>query len=103
LWRAPLFLRRLEIRTPHVSTHVDVVRGDLTLERLDSCLQEIDTVILVWVVPTRSNARSRECEACAARIGRLIEQSGFEWTFVGPACSPVTRGISGGRRFALVA
>ena len=31
---------------------VDVVRGDLTvLDSLDSCLQEIDTVFLVWVAP----------------------------------------------------
>ena len=32
--------------------HVDVVRGDLTVpESLDSCLQDIDTVFLVWVAP----------------------------------------------------
>ena len=32
--------------------HANVVRGDLTVPgSLDSCLQEIDTVFLVWVAP----------------------------------------------------
>ena len=32
--------------------HVEVVRGDLTVpETLDRCLQDIDSVFLVWVAP----------------------------------------------------
>ena len=91
--------------------HVDVVRGDLTIpESLDSCLQEIDSVFLVWVAPSeaiegaleRIAKRARRIvyltaplktphpffqqpnpsRATAERLERLIEQSGLTWTFV---------------------
>ena len=91
--------------------HVDVVRGDLTVpESLDSCLQDIDAVFLVWVASPdaiegaleRIAKHSRRIvyltaplktphpffqqpnpsRAIAERIERLIEQSGLAWTFV---------------------
>jgi uncharacterized protein YbjT (DUF2867 family) len=91
--------------------HVDVVRGDLTVpESLDACLQEIDTVFLVWVAPPaaiegaleRIAAHARRIvyltaplktahpffqqpnpsRATAERLERVIEDSGLEWTFV---------------------
>jgi uncharacterized protein YbjT (DUF2867 family) len=90
---------------------VGVVRGDLTVpDSLDSCLQEIETVFLVWVAPPdaipgaleRIAKRARRIvyltaplktphpffqqphpsRAVAERLERLIEQSGLEWTFV---------------------
>jgi uncharacterized protein YbjT (DUF2867 family) len=90
---------------------VEVVRGDLTLpETLDRCLQNIDTVFLVWVAPpaTVTGALERIARQArrivfltaplktphpffqqpnpsrdlAERIERLIETSGMEWTFL---------------------
>jgi uncharacterized protein YbjT (DUF2867 family) len=90
---------------------VDVVRGDLTVpETLDRCLQDIDTVFLVWVAPPAAVADALERIAkharrivfltaplktphpffqqpnpsrdVAERIERLIETSGMEWTFL---------------------
>jgi len=90
---------------------VDVVRGDLTVpESLDACLQEIDTVFLVWVAPPDAIEGALEkiakharrivyltaplktphpffqqpnpSRALAERVERLIEQSGLEWTFI---------------------
>jgi uncharacterized protein YbjT (DUF2867 family) len=90
---------------------VDVVRGDLTVpETLDRCLQDIDTVFLVWVAPPAAAAGALErianharrivfltapfktphpffqqpnpARAVAERIERLIETSGAEWTFL---------------------
>jgi uncharacterized protein YbjT (DUF2867 family) len=90
---------------------VDVVRGDLTLpETLDRCLQDIDTVFLVWVAPPAAVADALERIAKHARrivfltaplktphpffqqpnpsremterIERMIETSGLEWTFL---------------------
>lgn len=90
---------------------VEVVRGDLTVpDSLDSCLQEVETVFLVWVAPPdaipgaleRIAKRARRIvyltaplktphpffqqpnpsRAVAERLERLIEQSGLEWTFV---------------------
>ena len=90
---------------------VDVVRGDLTVpETLDRCLQDIDTVFLVWVAPPSAVADALERIAkharrivfltaplktphpffqqpnpsrdVAERIERLIETSGLEWTFL---------------------
>jgi uncharacterized protein YbjT (DUF2867 family) len=87
------------------------VRGDLTVpESLDSCLQEIDTVFLVWVAPPEAIAGAVEriakharrivyltaplktphpffqqpnpSRAIAERVERLVEQSGLDWTFV---------------------
>ena len=95
----------------HLPAHVDVVRGDLTVpESLDSCLQEIDAVFLVWVAPPEAIAAAVEriakharrivyltaplktphpffqqpnpSRASAERMERLIEQSGLDWTFV---------------------
>jgi len=90
---------------------VDVVCGDLTVpETLDRCLQDIDTVFLVWVAPPAAVAGALERIAKHARrivfltaplktphpffqqpnpsrdmierIERLIETSGMEWTFL---------------------
>jgi uncharacterized protein YbjT (DUF2867 family) len=88
-----------------------VVRGDLTVpESLDRCLQDIDTVFLVWVAPASAAEHAIERIAkharrlvfltaplktphpffqqpnpsrdVAERIERLIETSGLEWTFL---------------------
>jgi uncharacterized protein YbjT (DUF2867 family) len=90
---------------------VEVVRGDLTVpETLDRCLQDIDTVFLVWVAPSAAVAGALERIArrarrivfltaplktphpffqqpnpsrdLAERVERLIETSGMEWTFL---------------------
>ena len=90
---------------------IEVVHGDLTIpETLDRCLQDIDTVFLVWVVPPAAVAgaveriakRGRRIVFLTAplktphpffqqpnpsrdvteRIERLIETSGAEWTFL---------------------
>src|SRR5437762_8179674 len=90
---------------------VEVVRGDLTVpETLDRCLQDIETVFLVWVAPPAAVAGALERIAkqarrivfltaplktlhpffqqpnpsrdVAERIERLIETSGMEWTFL---------------------
>ncbi len=90
---------------------VDVVRGDLTVpETLDRCLQDIDTVFLVWVAPPAAVTDALERIAKHARrivfltaplktphpffqqpnpsrdvaehVERLIETSGLEWTFL---------------------
>jgi len=90
---------------------VDVVRGDLTVpETLDRCLQDIDTVFLVWVAAPGAVADALERIArharrivfltaplktphpffqqpnpsreVAERIERLIEASRLEWTFL---------------------
>jgi uncharacterized protein YbjT (DUF2867 family) len=90
---------------------VEVMRGDLTApETLDACLEDVDTVFLVWVAPPAAAPAALERIAnharrivfltaplktphpffqqpnpardLAARIERLIETSGLEWTFV---------------------
>jgi uncharacterized protein YbjT (DUF2867 family) len=90
---------------------VEVVRGDLTVpETLDRCLQDIDTVFLVWVASPAAVAGALERIAKHARrivfltaplktphpffqqpnpsrdmterIERLIETSGMAWTFL---------------------
>lgn len=92
---------------------VEVVRGDLTLpETLDSCLDGVDTVFLVWTAPAAAVAPALERIAKHARrivflsapiktahplfqqpntvramveqIERLIETSGLGWTFLRP-------------------
>ncbi len=92
---------------------VEVVRGDLTLpETLDSCLDGIDTVFLVWTAPASAVAPALERIAKHARrivflsapiktahplfqqpnplralfeqIERLTEASGLQWTFLRP-------------------
>lgn len=90
---------------------VEVVRGDLTVpETLDRCLEDIDTVFLVWVASAAAARGALERVAkharrivfltaplktphpffqqpnpsrdMAERIERLIETSGVEWTFL---------------------
>jgi uncharacterized protein YbjT (DUF2867 family) len=90
---------------------VEVVRGDLTVpETLDRCLQDIDTVFLVWVASPAAVADALErigkharrivfltaplktphpffqqpnpSRELTERIERLIETSGMEWTFL---------------------
>jgi uncharacterized protein YbjT (DUF2867 family) len=90
---------------------VEVVRGDLTVpETLDRCLEDVDTVFLVWVAPAAAAPGALERIAkharrivfltaplktphpffqqpnpsrdMAERIERLIEMSGLEWTFL---------------------
>ena len=91
--------------------HVEVVRGDLTApDTLDRCLENVDTVFLIWVAPPATAAEALERIArvarrivfltaplktphpffqqpnpardMAERIERLIETSGLDWTFV---------------------
>jgi uncharacterized protein YbjT (DUF2867 family) len=95
------------------SQPVEVVRGDLTLpETLESCLDGIDTVFLVWTAPAAAVAPALERIAKKARrivflsapiktahplfqqpnplkalfeqIERLIETSGLAWTILRP-------------------
>jgi uncharacterized protein YbjT (DUF2867 family) len=90
---------------------VEVVRGDLTVpETLDRCLQDVDTVFLVWVAPPTAAPGALKRIADHARrivfltaplktphpffqqpnpsrdmverIERLIEASGLDWTFL---------------------
>ena len=90
---------------------IEVVRGDLTVpETLDPCLEDVDTVFLVWVAPPAAAPGALErianharrivfltaplktphpffqqpnpARALAERIERLIETSGLKWTFL---------------------
>jgi uncharacterized protein YbjT (DUF2867 family) len=90
---------------------VEVVRGDLTVpETLDPCLEDVDTVFLIWVAPMAAAAAALErisnharrivfltaplktphpffqqpnpARDLAEEIERLIEASGVEWTFL---------------------
>jgi uncharacterized protein YbjT (DUF2867 family) len=90
---------------------VEVVRGDLTApETLDRCLEDVETVFLVWVAPPAAAPGALERIATharrivfltaplktphpffqqpnpsrdmAERLERLIETSGLEWTFL---------------------
>jgi uncharacterized protein YbjT (DUF2867 family) len=94
-----------------LAPQVEVVRGDLTVpETLDPCLEDVDTVFLVWVAPPAAAPGALERIAnharrivfltaplktphpffqqpnpardLAERIERLIATSGLEWTFV---------------------
>jgi uncharacterized protein YbjT (DUF2867 family) len=62
---------RAMTRNPDASglpPQVEVVRGDLTVpETLDSCLQDIDAVFLVWVAPPAAVAGALERIAKHAR------------------------------------
>jgi uncharacterized protein YbjT (DUF2867 family) len=105
---------RVMTRNPDAAglpSEVDVVRGDLTVpETLDQCLEDIETVFLVWVAPPaaapaalgRIAKRARRIVFLTAplktphpffqqpnpsrdmveRVEQLIETSGLEWTFV---------------------
>src|SRR5262245_50422624 len=90
---------------------VEVVRGDLTVpETLDRCLDDVDTVFLIWVAPPAAAPGAMErianharrivfltaplktphpffqqpnpSKVIAERIEQLIETSGLEWTFL---------------------
>jgi uncharacterized protein YbjT (DUF2867 family) len=90
---------------------VEVMRGDLTVpETLDPCLEDVDTVFLIWVAPMAAAAAALErisnharrivfltaplktphpffqqpnpARDLAEEIERLIEASGVEWTFL---------------------
>jgi uncharacterized protein YbjT (DUF2867 family) len=94
-----------------LSPQVEVVRGDLTVpETLDPCLEDVDTVFLVWVAPPAAAPAALERIANHARrivfltaplktlhpffqqpnpardlserLEQLIENSGLEWTFL---------------------
>src|ERR1700690_4344884 len=100
-------------QTAGLPSHVDVVRGDLTVaETLDAGLDGIDTVFLVWTASPAAVAPALERIAKHARrivflsaplktahplfqqpnpgralgehIERLIETSGRQWTFLRP-------------------
>ena len=105
---------RAMTRNPEAASfppQVEVVRGDLTVpETLDRCLQDIDTVFLVWVASPAAVAGALErigkhaqrivfltaplktphpffqqpspARDMTERIERLIETSGMEWTFL---------------------
>src|SRR5690348_7920878 len=107
---------RALVRNPDAAQlppQVEVVRGDLILpETLDSCLEGIDTVFLVWTAPAAAVAPALEriakharrivflsaplktahplfqqpnaARAIAEQIERLIETSGLQWTFLRP-------------------
>ncbi|HEX4997556.1 MAG TPA: NAD(P)H-binding protein [Terriglobia bacterium] len=93
--------------------HIEVVQGDLTVpETLDRCLDDTDTVFLVWVAPPtavvpaldRIARRAQRIVLLSAplktphpffqqpnpgrnmmeQIERQIEASGLEWTFLRP-------------------
>jgi len=100
-------------RSPGLPSDVELVRGDLSApDTLDSCLNGVDTVFLVWTAPLAAAAPA--IERIAAHAGRvvlltsphrtphpffqqpnamrrvhagveqLIEESGLRWTFVRP-------------------
>ena len=117
---AQLLALRIEFRVmardpaaAHFPSHVEVVHGDLTRpETLDTCLDGIDTVFLVWVAPPatvepvleRITRHARRIVFLSAplktphplfqqpnpgrdlgmKIERLIESSGLQWTFLRP-------------------
>jgi uncharacterized protein YbjT (DUF2867 family) len=97
--------------TAGFASDVEVARADLTVpDTLDRCLEDVDTVFLVWVAPAAAAPAALERIAkharrivfltaplktphpffqqpnpardLAARIERLIETSGLEWTFL---------------------
>jgi uncharacterized protein YbjT (DUF2867 family) len=107
---------RALVRNPgaaRLPPQVDVVCGDLTLpESLDSCLDGIETVFLVWTAPPAAVAPAMEriakhtrrivflsapiktahplfqqpnpLRAMVEQIERLIVTSGLQWTFLRP-------------------
>jgi uncharacterized protein YbjT (DUF2867 family) len=107
---------RALVRNPELADlppHVELVRGDLSVpETLDTCLDGIDTVFLVWVAPAEAAAPALEriakhasrvvllsaplktahplfqqpnpSRTRAELVERLIEGSGLEWTFLRP-------------------
>ena len=102
-------------QTVSLPPHIEVVHGDLTLpETLDSCLDGVDAVFLVWTAPATAIAPALERITKHARrivllsspyktahpffqaaqpnpvaamhqeIERMIETSGLQWTFLRP-------------------
>jgi uncharacterized protein YbjT (DUF2867 family) len=99
--------------TAHLPPDVEVAKGDLTNPNtLDECLNNVDSVFLVWTAPmsatdaalARIAKRARRivflsaplktphpffqqpnpARTLALHIEELIEQSGLEWTFLRP-------------------
>jgi len=97
----------------HLPSEAELVRGDLSApETLDGCLDDIDTVFLIWSAPRDTVVPALErithharrvvflsspyktehpffqqpnpVRALHARIERVIEASGVEWTFLRP-------------------
>jgi len=107
---------RAMVRNPDAAglpPQVEVMRGDLSLpETLDRCLEDIDTVFLVWVAPPAAVADALErivtharrivflsaplktphpffqqpnpARTLAEKLERVIEASGLGWTFLRP-------------------
>jgi uncharacterized protein YbjT (DUF2867 family) len=107
---------RALVRNPgssRLSPQIEVMRADLTIpETLDSCLQGIDTVFLVWTAPPAAVVPALEkitnharrivflsapiktahplfqqpnpLRSLMAQIEQLIENSGRQWTFLRP-------------------
>jgi uncharacterized protein YbjT (DUF2867 family) len=107
---------RAMTRSPEAArlpSHVEVVRGDLTIpDTLDPCLDDVDSVFLVWTAPmaavdaalARIANRARRivflsaplktphpffqqpnpARSLALHIEASIERSGREWTFLRP-------------------
>jgi uncharacterized protein YbjT (DUF2867 family) len=74
----------------HLPAHVDVVRGDLTVPgSLDSCLQEIDTVFMVWVAPPEAIAGALERIAKHAR--RIVYLTAPLKTHIRSFSNPIRR------------
>ncbi len=92
---------------------VEIAQGDLTIaDSLDKCLDDVDSVFLVWTAPMAATdaalARIAECarrivflsaplktphpffqqpnpaRTLALHVEALIEQSGLDWTFLRP-------------------
>jgi uncharacterized protein YbjT (DUF2867 family) len=109
--KAPFRVMTRDPEAAGLSPDVDVVRGDLTVpETMDRCLQDIETVFLVWVAPPAAATGALERIAkyarrivfltaplktphpffqqpnpsrdLAERVERLIETSGLAWTFL---------------------
>jgi uncharacterized protein YbjT (DUF2867 family) len=92
---------------------VEIAKGDLTIpETLDRCLDDVDTVFLVWTAPMAATdaalaaiakqagrivflsaplktphpffQQPNPARTLALHVEELIEQSGLEWTFLRP-------------------
>ena len=100
-------------QSANLPDQIEVVRGDLTIpETLDRCLEEVDSVFLVWIAPPATIPATLERIAKHTRrivflsspyktphplfqqsnpvrgihqqIEQVIEASGLEWTFLRP-------------------
>jgi uncharacterized protein YbjT (DUF2867 family) len=107
---------RAMTRTPpgaRLPPDVEIAKGDLTIpDSLDKCLDDVDTVFLVWTAPMAATdqalARIAKCtrrivflsaplktphpffqqpnpaRTLALHVEELIDRSGLEWTFLRP-------------------